>query len=254
MGWRSWRDALWLRRHRIPEPAWREVTQRLHPLRRLDEVQRARLRALASLFLRDKALNAVQGLTLDEPKAVTIATLACLPILELGLDWYDDWREVVVYPEGFIVEQETVDAAGVVHPQRRALSGEAWNRGPLILAWADLEHRRRGSNVVIHECAHKLDMRNGSANGFPPLHPGMVREDWTRAFSEAFDRLRYRLAHHHHTPIDPYGGESPGEFFAVLSEAFFETPEVLAGECPAVFAQLRLFYRQDPLSRAGEAF
>ena len=51
------------------------------------------------------------------------------------------------------------------------------------------------------------------------------------------------------TIIDPYAAESPAEFFAVMSEAFFEIPQVVQSEYPAVYAQLGLFYKQDPAAR-----
>jgi Mlc titration factor MtfA (ptsG expression regulator) len=102
---------------------------------------------------------------------------------------------------------------------------------------------------VIHEFAHKLDMLNGDANGFPPLHKGMSRADWSRAFSAAFDDLVRRVEAGEETEIDPYAAESPAEFFAVISEAFFEIPDLLRTVYPEVYRQLSLFYRQDPASR-----
>jgi Mlc titration factor MtfA (ptsG expression regulator) len=228
---------------------WREATAGVSAMAHLGSVERARLRAMTGRFLAQKAITPVGGLGLEAPMRVHIAAQICLPVLELGLDWYDDWHEVVVYPGAFVAEYEEVDEAGVVHRWPRELAGEAWGRGPLVLAWDEIEYPPEGGNVILHECAHKLDMRNGAANGFPPLHRDMSREQWTRTFSEAFERMRYRLAHHHATPIDPYGAESPAEFFAVLTEAFFETPAVLAAECPAVYGQLRRFYRQDPARR-----
>jgi Mlc titration factor MtfA (ptsG expression regulator) len=128
---------------------------------------------------------------------------------------------------------------------------------------ADAALRVAGYNVVIHEFAHKLDMRNGEPNGFPPLHAGMSAQAWKAAFSAAYDdfckrvdatqRLSERRAQIvlDELPIDPYAAESAGEFFAVGSEAFFETPELLEPAYPAVYEQLRLFYRQDPLARLG---
>jgi Mlc titration factor MtfA (ptsG expression regulator) len=128
---------------------------------------------------------------------------------------------------------------------------------------ADEAARIAGYNVVIHEFAHKLDMRNGEPNGFPPLHEDMKARDWKEAFSASFDDFCKRVdaaealpearmeAALDALPLDPYAAESAGEFFAVASEAFFETPEVLAPAYPALYAQLRLFYRQDPLARLG---
>jgi Mlc titration factor MtfA (ptsG expression regulator) len=121
----------------------------------------------------------------------------------------------------------------------------------VILSWADVENAgdADGVNVVIHEFAHKLDMLNGDANGFPPLHSGMSREAWGRAFTEAFKDLCRRVEAGEDTDIDPYAAEAPGEFFAVVSEAFFEMPDIVRETYPAVYAQLAEFYRQDPASR-----
>jgi len=104
-------------------------------------------------------------------------------------------------------------------------------------------------NVVVHEFAHKLDMLNGGANGYPPLHRGMDRRSWSEAFGAAYRDLCARVDAGEDTVIDPYASESPGEFFAVLSEAFFELPDVVEAEYPRVYAQLAQFYRQDPLAR-----
>jgi len=105
--------------------------------------------------------------------------------------------------------------------------------------------------VVIHECAHKLDLLNGVANGMPPLHPEMVLTAWTEAFTVAYDALCQCLDGGWEPPIHSYAAESPAEFFAVVSEAFFEVPAVLRTAYPAVYAQLRAYYRQDPALRLG---
>ena len=256
MGWlRDKWDAWRVRRHALPDGLWLAVTRRLSVLAGLSATERARLRTLATLFLADKALSGAGGMVLTPEIEVTIAAQACLPVLRLGLGWYDDWHEVIVYPDSFVVEHAEVDDTGLVHERRRVLGGEAWGRGPVILSWADARPEApghgEGSNVIIHEFAHKLDMRNGEANGMPPLHRGMRREDWTAAFTDAWNRLHERLARHERTRIDPYAAESPAEFFAVLSEHFFAAPWILAERCPAVYEQLRLFYRQDPLARLG---
>ncbi|MDP2253183.1 MAG: zinc-dependent peptidase, partial [Thiobacillus sp.] len=48
---------------------------------------------------------------------------------------------------------------------------------------------------------------------------------------------------------DPYATTNPAEFFAVLTEVFFETPRLLDAEYPAIYRQLQQFYRQHPLAR-----
>jgi len=127
------------------------------------------------------------------------------------------------------------------------MAGEAWGRGPVILSWADvLSGKKPGHNVVIHEMAHKLDMLNGDANGFPPLHRRMDRRVWSRVFSSAWDRLQEEQRNGAELPIDPYALESPAEFFAVASEQFFEAPANLREHLPDVYRQLEQFYRQHP--------
>ena len=179
---------------------------------------------------------------------VAIAAQACLPILNLGLDWYDDWVGVIVYPGDFRVRRHDIDAAGVVHEWDDALAGEAMPGGPVVLSWDSAAHARE-MNIVIHEFAHKLDMRNGDADGLPPLHADMDRRVWHAAFRAAFDGFCDALERGRETWLDPYAAEHPSEFFAVLSEAFFERPQETRRRYPDVYDQLRLFYRQDPARR-----
>lgn len=206
---------------------------------------------LALLFMRGKTFEGVQGIELDDAMRLIIALQACLPVLNLDLDWYHGWYSLIVYPEEFVPEREWVDEDGVVWVANEPMSGEAWEQGPVILSWSDVESGlvRDGYNLVVHEHAHKLDMRDGVANGHPPLHPGMSDANWSRTFAQAYEDMIWRVDSGEETPIDPYATESPAEFFAVCSEAFFELPHLLDAEYPSVYAQLRAFYRQDPLGR-----
>ncbi|RKT44247.1 zinc-dependent peptidase [Thiocapsa rosea] len=231
------------------------VRDALPLLEDLTEEDMQRLADLALLFLRDKRLDPAQGLELTDAMRLAIALQACLPVLELGLDWYRGWYAVIVYPEEFVPEREVMGDDGVVWTEHEAKSGEAWEQGPVILSWADVEAgmERDGYNVVIHELAHKLDMRDGAANGCPPLHAGMSPKVWAETFSAAYEDLCRRVDADEDTPIDPYATESPAEFFAVVSECFFELPDLLHREYPQVYDRLKAFYRQDPLARAGRA-
>lgn len=245
---RSWRVRRIVARRPIADPSWRDALRRCAPARRLGASDQAALRVLATLFLEQKAIEPVQGLELDDADRALLATHACIPILKLGLDGYDGWHSVIVYPDAFIPHRTHTDEAGVVHETRDVMAGEAWGRGPVILSWTDVLEAGRtpGHNVVIHEMAHKLDMLNGEANGFPPLHRGMDRRTWTRVFSEAWDRLCEDDEKGLPLPIDPYALENEAEFFAVASEHFFEEPATLREHLPEVYRQLALFYRQHP--------
>ncbi len=246
---RNWRARRVVSRHPLPEGLWREALHRCTSAQRLGASDQATLRVLATLFLDRKSVEPVKGLDLGDADRVLLATHACLPILTLGLDWYDGWRSVIVYPGAFIPRRQQMDAAGVVHQTNTVLAGEAWGRGPVILSWADVLNagQKPGHNVVIHEMAHKLDMLNGDANGFPPLHRRMDRRVWSKVFSSAWDRLQEERRSGSELPINPYALESPAEFFAVASEQFFETPASLRQHLPDVYRQLAQFYRQHPL-------
>ena len=253
----------------IDDALWRSATAAWLFMRGLAQEEQARLKALSEGFLAGKHFSGTHGLEVSEAMRVEVAAQACILVLELGIEWYEGWSEIIVYPSQFAPEREVVDEAGVVHLTNDPMAGEAWLGGPVVLSYedvalaADEEQRVDGYNVVIHEFAHKLDMRNGDPNGFPPLHAGMSAPAWKEAFSTAYEDFcrkvdaAERLPGHRMQaaldalPMDPYAAESASEFFAVGSEAFFETPELLAPAYPAVYEQLRQFYRQDPLARLG---
>ena len=189
---RNWRLRRTVTRHPIAESLWHDALRRCAAARRLGASDQATLRVLATLFLERKSLEPAKGLQLDDAGRVLLAAHACVPILKLGLDWYDGWHSVIVYPDAFIPRRTKMDARGRGTSERRPLAGEAWGRGPGILSWADVLNtgKKPGHNVVIHEMAHKLDLLNGDANGFPPLHRRMDRRMWSRVFSNAWDRLK----------------------------------------------------------------
>ncbi|BAN34942.1 hypothetical protein SCD_n01106 [Sulfuricella denitrificans skB26] len=248
---RNWRRRRIQAHDTLPEPAWRDAISSLPLLGGLSGDEIIRLRELVILFLHEKELVAADGYVLSGDMRLKIAAQACLPILNLGLDYYAGWVSIIVYPDEFVPEYEFMDEDGVVHHIREPMIGESWERGPVILSAADVERSGEldGVNVVIHEFAHKLDMLNGAPDGFPPLHHEMDRVAWTQAFSSAFDAFSAKVESGVGTMIDPYAAESPAEFFAVMSEAFFEIPRSLLGEYPEVYRQLAAFFRQDPAAR-----
>jgi len=219
----------------------------------LTRKEKVRLRELATVFVKRKAFSAAHGFAVSEEMRVTIASQACLLLLNLSLDYFDGWSGIIVYPGAFRVRHNHTDEYGLVHDEEHALSGESWEQGPLILSWSDIQEDLRdshlGGNVVIHEFAHKLDMLDGAANGIPALHPPMVREHWTKAMSNAFAHLGQQLEQQQVTAIDPYAATDPAEFFAVVSEYFFTAPRLLRRTYPDVYEQLVQFYRQDPALR-----
>ena len=243
----------WLSRSRpttIPDDLWVRTLATLPFIENLAVDEKKRLKFLAEQFLAEKEFSTGGGLQLSDEICVSIAAQGCLPVLNLGLAAYREWVGIVVYPNEFIVPRLIEDENGVVHEFTDVLSGEAWEGGPLVVSWRDVQMAGDGYNVVIHEFAHKLDMLNGEADGMPALHSGMSEAVWTETFFAAYEDFCQRVDRGEKTIIDPYASEDPAEFFAVLSESFFERPDVVDNEYPALYALLKRYYRQDPVSRS----
>ena len=254
MGWlREWKRKRVLKHHAIDDMLWQRSRKYLPFLKGLSPAQERRLREMAVIFLAEKEFTPVRGLQLSDQDRVEIALQACLPILELGLSWYDGWVGVVVHPSDFKVSRRQTDHDGVVHEWQDELAGESWPGGPVVLSWEALDDSgsvaKGGANVVLHEFAHKLDMADGEADGVPPLPSREARERWLKVFDAEFDRFCTQVEKGRDTFLDPYASEDEAEFFAVASEAFFESPNALRGEYPRLYELFKGFYRQDPAQR-----
>ena len=248
----TWREDRQLRRLNVSADDWQQALGDWSVYRRYSEPERSLLHETALRLLLRKHLVGVGGLDLSDRMRLRIAGMAAVPVLGLGLDWYDRWQTLILYDGPFVGEHNWQDEYGIVHQETSARSGEAWERGPVVLSLQDVceAGRHEGYNVVIHELAHTLDMRSASANGAPPLHQGMDPAAWKRDLSVAWDDLACRAESGQSLPVDDYALEDPAEFFAVLSETFFESPRSLRTAWPAVYRHLVAFYRQDPLALA----
>lgn len=220
-------------------------------LARLEPARRRKFEALVARFLAEKTITPLQGLSLDEAQRLQLAGLACLPLLEFGAEGLRGWHQVLVYPGAFRVHRRHHDEdTGVVEEWVDELAGEAWEQGPLVLSWddvqADLAEPEGGYQLVVHEMAHKLDALDGAMDGTPPL-PAVWQREWARDFQAAYEAFVARVDAGEETPIDPYAAEAPEEFFAVASEYHFSDPALLASEMPAVAAHLRRLYGDSPI-------
>lgn len=219
----------------------------------LSPEEQLRLTQLADRFLQHKRLVLLQGLELTPLQNARIAMLFCLPVLSLGLEWLDGFHEVLIYPAPFVVDDEWEDDIGLVHNQRVVQSGQSWQQGPIVLNWLDIQDSfdASGFNLIIHEVAHKLDVRNGDrANGVPLVS---LREiaGWEHDLHAAMNNIQDEidLVGESAASIDAYAATDPAECFAVLSEYFFSAPELFAPRFPALWQRFCHFYQQDPLQR-----
>ena len=247
----DWLERRIISRSSITDAQWQAAFSSLPLLDGLTAEEKQRLKELVILFIDRKSFEGALDLVVTLPMVLIISLQACLPILKLGLNSYDGWTSIIVYPTGFSPERKVVDDYGVTHYEKTNLAGESWLNGPIVLSWEETERAGiiDGSNLVIHEFAHKLDMENGVANGFPALHADMVIDNWVNAFSEGFEKLKQRCDSGKKSDIDCYGASSPAEFFAVLSEVFFERPNIIKHHYPDIYDLLHQYYRQDTLRR-----
>jgi Mlc titration factor MtfA (ptsG expression regulator) len=230
---------------------WQAATAAVPWVAALDPARNERLRELAARFLHEKAITPIGELALNDARRVQLAALCCLPLLEFGAEGLHGWSQLLVYPDAFRVNRSHVDAVGVLHEWDDELIGEAWESGPVILSWADVEADlaapRDGFCVAVHEMAHKLDALDGALDGTPPL-PREWQRAWARDFQAAYDRLARAVDAGRDTAIDGYAAEAPEEFFAVCSEYHFSAPALLRSEMPLVAGHLQRFYGPSPMA------
>ncbi len=247
----------------LPESVWGNTLKGYPFLAALPEPDQWRLHSLTQQFLAAKEFYGANGLVITDQIAVDIAAQACLPVLHLrqGLGWYDDFVGIVVHPGEVVAPREFQDPAGVVHRYREVISGETMHRGPVTLSWQDVAlaggSAAQGYNVVIHEFAHKLDMRyGGEATGCPPLSPGFMghaaaaiaRTAWLGAMHAAYGRFREQV-----TIAERFGGDRPWlndygavsvvEFFAVACEAYFVNRLRFEADFPDLMPLFDAFFR-----------
>lgn len=243
------------RRRRILQKAplafevWNPVWEELKILHRLTEAQEQRLWEMTTVFIREKQFLGVQGLEVTETHRAVVGALACLPVLERGLELLEGWSTIILTPREFPYTRQELDSAGVMHEVEEELGGQVLELGPVVLSWRDVQDSGRGHgfNVVIHEIAHKIDGQHSQIDGCPRLPRGMDPRRWQEVFTRAFYELQDQAERDERgCAIDPYAAEAPEEFFAVVSEYFFELPLTLQGKYPEVYELLREFYRQDP--------
>jgi hypothetical protein len=169
--------------------------------------------------------------------------------------YYPKLRQILLYPGAFVVDRPAPLPGGVQLEQRRALAGESWSQGQVILSWQDVLQGSLdpldGRNVVVHEFAHQLDQVKGQANGAPPLTDRFAQKRWTQVMQAEFDQLRQTLAQGGSSLLDPYAASEPAEFFAVASEHFFEQGALLAQQHPRPYRELAGFYGVDSAAWAA---
>ena len=253
---RKWRRG---RLDRLPfPPAWLQILRERVPYSDvLSADEQTQFRKLIRVFLSEKNFEGCGGLEITDEIRVTIAGQACILLLNRQHDYYAGLDSILVYPSSYRAPAKRIDPAGVVHEGDEGRLGEAWLRGAIILSWDDVRRDsgdfQDGRNVTLHEFAHQLDQQDGSFDGAPLLVKPSHYRSWARVLMKEYKALGEAADRGQETLIDQYGATEPAEFFAVITEAFFESPKGLKDQHPELYQELKKFFRQDPLARLEKA-
>jgi len=231
-------------------PAQRAALEKNVPyFAKLSEADRAELEGLVRIFLAEKSFEGCGGLELTEEMKVTVAAQACRLLLHRETDVYPGVDAILIYPGAYRAPTQT-RAGGVVIEGDQARLGESWTRGVVVLAWDHVKSGASqpadGQNVVLHEFAHQLDGEDGAMDGAPDLGARARYTSWAHVLGDEFEELSRKLHAGRASDIDPYGATNAAEFFAVVTEMFFEKPRAMKARHPALYGELAAFYRQDP--------
>lgn len=248
----------WLRKRptvrAIPDDLWRAVLEHYSFLATLPPAQVRKLRELAAQFLATKEFHGANGLVITDKVALAIAAQAVLPVLNLGLAWYDDFVGIVVHPDEVLARRTVTDESGIVHQYDEVLAGEAMEGGPVMLSWHDVDSAGatagEGYNVVIHEFIHKIDMRDGAPDGCPPLPSREARRAWLAVMQAQYDAFREKVIIAQRfggAPpwLDSYAAQGIDEFFAVACEAYFVNRARFEADFPALLPLFDGFFVMD---------
>lgn len=254
----------WLKRRRrekiLEHPwdsAWTDALERnVAAWASLDASEQEHLQQLVQVFVAEKHWEGAGGLELSDEHKVTIAGQACLLVLAIPHDLYRRVESIVVYPAAMKAPPRPpgmFEVSSSVPDRALPLLGQAFVRGPVLLSWEAVRRGARnahdGHNVVMHEFAHKLDMLSGHADGVPPLEDDELYARWIQVFQEEWDALHEDQAKGRKTFLDGYAGTNPAEFFAVVTEHFFEQGRTMQRKHPELYDVLQAFYRQNTASR-----
>jgi hypothetical protein len=172
---------------------------------------------------------------------VLIASSAVIPIFSFP-DWnYSNIDEVLLYPgefdSAFNTDGDGRNIAGMV--------GTGYMEGKMILSKSALHHGFKNStdkkNTAIHEFVHLIDKSDGSIDGIPEL---LLDKQFVIPWLDLIHKKIIAIEGGE-ANINPYGATNQVEFFAVISEYFFERPQLLKQKHPQLYEYLKQIFKQD---------
>ena len=238
----------------LPFPGeWERIVERnVSAYAHLSAEDQRELLGHVQVLLAEKHWEGCGGLELNDEIRLTIAAQASILLLHRDTDYYPRLTSILVYPSAYVVPGERPVGGGIWEEGEEVYLGHTSSHlGALVIAWDDVIRGARtfndADNVVFHEFAHQLDFEDHSVDGTPLLESRQYAS-WARVLGAEYEALQRATDDASPTLIDQYGATNPAEFFAVVTELFFERPAALRARHPDLYAELEAFYRQDPAS------
>ncbi|MBD2167750.1 zinc-dependent peptidase [Calothrix membranacea FACHB-236] len=232
-------------------PLWNAIIENNLPIYlQLSPPERRRLQGHIQVFLTEKQFIGCKGLQVTEEMKLTIASVACLLLLNERGEYFSKLRSILVYPSAYLVTETVATGEYVVEERREARLGESWSRDQVVLSWEQVEQDTQnwqdGHNVVLHEFAHQLDQEDGDTQGVPILPNKSYYPIWAQVMTAEYQQLCNDVQQGVKTVINSYGATNPAEFFAVATETFFEKPHQLLSQHPQLYELLQRYYQVNP--------
>ena len=215
-----------------------------------DKIERSIIR-----FVHTKKFVGVKMEVNDEMKVV-IAFYACLLLLNIETEnCYDNLKTIILYPSPVVMKGVRSKGGGIYTKEDFVIGGQSAD-DTVVLVWNEAKYEAyhlSHDNVIIHEFAHEIDYMNGEADGIPPLARSKYAE-WTSVLFSDYQKLNDVLNHERewgkYILLGAYAASNEAEFFAVITERFYESPQSLKRDFPELYEALKVFYKTDTAALA----
>lgn len=241
------REALWA----VPFPeAWAAyLAAEVASYAALPPADREELHRHVQVLMAEKHFEGLEGFEVTETTRLVIAAQAAVLLLHRETGYFPKLQSIALFPNAFASTVHRRNSIGLIEESEEFRVGESWGHGAVLFSWPDVQADMvsfTGHNVIFHEFAHQLDQADGLSDGWPDDLETTQESAWHDAMARSYAAHRNAVEAGEDTFLRAYAAKSPAEFFAVLTEAFFELPHDLRNHHPEIYDVLSAYYRQDP--------
>lgn len=235
-GWERWNQP----NEAFPEK-WRHILSKLIPYyRKLNQAEKELFEYKVQEFLLNCRVTGIKTNVTDADRLL-IAASAVVPIFAFPEWKYKNLNEVILYPDSFDkdfnISGKGRNILGMV--------GTGYMENKMILSKRALhdgfKNKTDKRNTAIHEFVHLIDKMDGSVDGIPHV---LLERPYVIPWVDMIEQ-KIEIIVKNKSDINPYASTSRIEFFAVLSEYFFERPYLLKKKHPELYKILEEIFDQD---------